>query len=159
MDGVFILLAFYLYQKATLDYKNIALVVFLWFLVSDVVYHHAFLGFRAENNWAIYQFYNMINIAVILFLANNKSHMVIIVLIIANILLNIVASYYFISDLMPISVYNSYPYFAKTIAFLALIYMWMLGHGVKFLDSDDHNRSYLINLLRIRYGVFNRGSK
>ena len=90
MDGAILLAAFYLYVKATLDYKNIALVVFLWLLVSDVTYNYFFLEFRAANNWVIYQLYNVINISVMYFLAYNKSHIVMLGLIITNIMLNIV---------------------------------------------------------------------
>jgi hypothetical protein len=159
MDGAILLAAFYLYVKATLDYKNIALVVFLWLLVSDVTYNYFFLEFRAQNNWVIYQLYNLINTAVILFLAKNKSHLVILGLIVANVLLNIVVSYYFIANSVSHMVYNLYPYVATAIAISALAYLWMLGNGVRFLDSDDNNRGYIANLLRVRYGVYNRGSK
>ena len=159
MDGLILLAAFYLYLKATLNYKNIALVVFLWLLVSDVTYNYFFLEFRAANNWVIYQLYNTINITVMYFLAYNKSHLVIIGLIIANVLLNIVVSYYFIGNSVPYWVYNLYPYVANAIAILSLCYLWMLGNGVKRLDSDNNHRGYIANLLRVRYGVYSRGSK
>jgi len=159
LDGFFLLMAFYLYLKAKDEYKNIALVVFCWFFISDVMAHHFFLELRAANNWLIYLIYNFIIGGCWLFLCKFKSHLVIFLLLTTNVLLSIVASFYFIGNLVPKSVYNMYPYAANTIAGLVLIYLWMLGNGVRRLDSDDNNRGYIANLLRVRYGIYNRGSK
>jgi hypothetical protein len=145
-DGVCILIALYLFSKCRERFKSIAFLVLCFFVVPDVVYHYFLLDFRAENNWVIYQLYNIINVALIYKLYKSNAHLIIIALLAINVLLNIVASHYFISDLIPKIVYNSYSYIAGGIMLACLGYMRVLTNGNRTLERFN-NHSGLIGVL------------
>ena len=127
-------------------YRKIAFVHFLWLLISELAYINLFTEFRSNNHWAIYQIYNFINSATICALTTLKSHMLPVYLLAVNILLNIVISFYFISDNIPISVYNSYSYIAVIITVMVLLYMRGLHYGYR-LKRRENDNSNIINLL------------
>ena len=145
-DRLAILAAFVLMLTSHKRYRKIAFVLFLWLLISELAYNNLLLDFRSNNHWAIYQIYNFINSATICALTTLKSHMLPIYLLAANILLNIAVSFYFISDNIPISVYNSYSYIACMIVILALLYMRGLRYGDR-LKRRENRDSGIINLL------------
>ena len=144
-DRIAILSAFILMLTSHKRYRKISFVLFLWLLISELAYMNIFIEFRSNNSWAIYQLYNFINCATIYTLKTLSSHMLPIYLLAMNVLLNIAISFYFISDNIPISVYNYYSCVAGMIAVLALLYMRGLhGAGLKRRENDNSN---LINLL------------
>lgn len=147
-DGLCILVALYLYTKAWNDDKSTAFSMLCFFVVSDVAYHYLFKDFRAENNWAIYWIYNVINLGVMWNLKKSGAHLISLVLISINVLLNIVVSFYFISNSIGYSVYNIYPYLAGIIMILCLLYMWGLGHGARRIDSHNHHSGVIGALFR-----------
>lgn len=140
LDGTLMLTAFYLYNKTPPVYEKISLAVFLWFFISDIVAHHFLLDLRSSNHWVIYQLYNLINVAVMYFLFKNKSHVSILAILVANVLLNIIASLYFVGSTIPIEVYNIYPYLAGVCMILAILYMWALSNGNNIANGNDNNR-------------------
>ena len=127
-------------------YRKIAFVLFLWLLISELAYMNLLTEFRSNNHWAIYQIYNFINSATICALTTLKSHMLPVYLLAVNILLNIAVSFYFISDNIPISVYNSYSWIAGMIVLVALLYMRELHYGYR-LKRRENDNSNIINLL------------
>ena len=134
-DGVCALLGFfYLYPRAKEEFKSISYHVLGFFVVSEIVYQRFFLDFRGDNGWAIYWIYNSINVYLLLALWKRRAHMVIILLLSSNVLLNIVAAQYFTSEAIPESVYNLYPYPAAVIMLLSVFYMWSLSNGGRILD-------------------------
>jgi hypothetical protein len=145
-DGLCILMALYLFSNTRERFKSIAFLVLCFFVVPDVAYHYLFLEFRAANNWVIYQIYNLINVVLIYKLYKNNAHLIIIGLLAANVLLNIVVSHYFISDLVSKIVYNSYPYIAGSIMLACLSYMWVLTNGNRTLERFN-NHTGLIGVL------------
>lgn len=147
-DGICILIALYLYTKVWRNYQSIAFTVLCFFVVSDVTYNYLFKDFRGSNNWLIYQLYSAINIAVIYKLRQLNAHLFIIGLIVSNTLVNVVTSFYFISQAVSPSVYNLYPYFAGAISILCLIYLRMLGNGVRYLNSNINNQGAVSVLFR-----------
>ena len=156
-DGICIIIALFFTARASRQYQSICFIVLCWFVISEVVYNHLFLELRAQNNWLIYIFYNVINVIIALKLLSNQSHNVIISLISLNILLNIVVSMYFAGYLFPIFLYHMYPYIAASISVAVLIYMWDISNGARFIDRLAHNKNNFIRLLCIRYGVRGRG--
>jgi len=153
-DGICILLALFLYSKAEEGYRNIAFFVLCWFVVSDAVYHYFFLDIRGEegNGWIIYQLYNLINVLIILKIRKLMSPLFIIAVLTVNVLLNIVASFYFISNLLPESVYNVYPYVAGFIMLLSLFYLWTVSYGIRLADSKGSNTNIISAILRLCIG-------
>jgi len=145
-DRLAIIAAFLLMLTSHKRYRNIAFVLFLWLLISELAYVNIFLEFRSNNSWAIYQIYNLINCATISLLKTLNSHMLPICLLAMNVLLNIAISFYFISDNIPIVVYNSYSYIAGMITLLALLYMRMLRYDNR-LKRRENDNSNIINLL------------
>jgi hypothetical protein len=150
-DGLCILASLYLYTKVWNDDKSTAFTMLCFFVVSDVAYHYLFKEFRVNNNWAIYWIYNAINLGVMWNLKKSGAHLIALALISINVLLNIVVSFYFISNSIGYSVYNIYPYLAGIIMILCLLYMWGLGHGAKRVDSLN-NRSGAVGALFRRCG-------
>lgn len=142
-DGICILIALYLYSKVSRAEKSIAFTVLCFFVVSDVVYNYLFKEFRSDNHWVIYWLYSAVNLGVIYNLKRTGAHLVIMALIAANVLLNIVVSFYFISKSIPYWVYNLYPYPAGFIMVSCLIYLWMLQNGARRIDSLANNQSAL----------------
>ena len=132
-------------------YRKIAIVLFLWLLISEIAYNNLFIEFRSNNHWFIYQIYNVINSVTVTLLAILKSHMLPIYLMTTNILLNIVISFYFISDNIPISVYNSYSYIACIIVVLALAYMGVLHYGSRLKRRENNNTSVINRLFFHRF--------
>jgi len=147
-DLVCILLAFYLYRRVWRDDESIAFWMLCFFAISEIVYSRFALEFRAENNWAIYWIYNGINLFVMYKLKVCAAHLVSLVFIGLNILLNIVASFYFISNIVPEAVYNYYPYPAGFIMVACLTYLWALGHGARRIDSLDDNSGFISTFFR-----------
>jgi len=121
-------------------------VLFLWLLISDIAHTFLLLDFRAVNSWVIYQIYNCINSATILTLIKLSTHMIAIYVLAANILLNILVSFYFISDSIPIVVYNSYSYIAGILTVTVLGYMRMLHYGSR-VRKREINNSNIVNLV------------
>lgn len=153
-ESICILTALYLYANSA-EYRDISFSVLCFFVISDVVFNYILLDFRAENNWLIYQFYNVINIFIVLSLAKNKAHLVILGVIIANILLNIVVSLYFISS-WGRWVYDMYKYVAGFLMVLALCYMWVISYGIRFLDRPNCHRNLFDMVFRLRYGIHHK---
>ena len=147
-DGICILIALYLYIKVWRDEQRIAFTVLCFFIISDVTYHYLFKDFRGANNWLIYQLYSAINIIIIYKLRQLNAHLFIIGLIVANTLINILTSFYFISHSISSIVYSAYPYFAGAISILCLIYLRMLGNGARYLNSNVNNKSAVGFLFR-----------
>lgn len=149
-DGVCILIALlWLYPSAINEFKSVSFTLLCFFVVSEVVYQRFFLDVRNENNWIIYLVYNVINLAILFRLHYLKSHLVIIVVITANLLLNIVVSYYFKHTLVSIDVYNAYPYVAGLLMISCLAYMWGLtNNGIGLLRRYANYRGIVGILFR-----------
>jgi hypothetical protein len=152
LDRLFIVASFILMLTSHKRYRKIAFVLFLWLLISELAYNNLLLDFRSNNHWAIYQIYNFINSATITLLTTLKSHMLPIYLLAANVLLNIAVSFYFISDNIPVSVYNSYSYIACMIVLLALLYMRGLHYGDRLKQRENDNSSIVSMLFFSRHG-------
>ncbi len=152
LDRLFIVASFVLMLTSHKRYRKIAFVLFLWLLISELAYNNLLLDFRSNNHWAIYQIYNFINSATITLLTTLKSHMLPIYLLAANVLLNIAVSFYFISDNIPVSVYNSYSYIACMIVVLALMYMRGLYYGDRLTRRENDNSSIINMLFFSKYG-------
>jgi len=152
-DGFALITAVFLVYGVNTEFKRIAVTVLAFFVVSDAFYHYFLFELRAANHWLIYWIYNTINILVLWNLKRLGAHMVITGLIAANVLLNIVVSFYFISKSMPEWVYNGYFIPADVIALLILAYLWMIGYGNRFLSNKINNRSFINRLFNVRHGV------
>ena len=152
LDRLFIVASFVLMLTSHKRYRKIAFVLFLWLLISELAYNNLLLDFRSNNHWAIYQIYNFINSATITALTTLKSHMLPIYLLAANVLLNIAVSFYFISDNIPVSVYNSYSYIACMIVVLALLYMRGLRYDGRLTRRENDNTSVINLLFFSKYG-------
>ena len=146
LDRFAIFTAFILWLTAHKRYSKIAFVLFLWLLIPDLIHTYLFLEFREANNWVIYQLYNCVNSATICALIKLYSHMLIIYTLAINILLNILISFYFISDNIPILVYNSYSYVAGMLTVIGLMYMRALHYGSRVRQREINNRKF-INLV------------
>ncbi len=155
-DGVCILLALFLYHKTEEGYRNIAFFVLCFFVVSDSVAHHFFLEFRGANNWVIYQLYNLVIIAIGLKIYKMVSALFMLLIFTANVLLNIVVSYYFISNSVPKVVYTIYPYPAGFLMVLSLFYLWMVGYGIRLSNSKSNYSEFINTLLRVCLGRYHR---
>jgi len=149
-DGLCILLALFLFYKAEEGYRDIAFFVLCFFVVSNVVYRYFFLDFRGikGNGWFIYQLYNCVNVAIMWKLWKMKSALFIRRVLLANVLLNIVVSYYFISNMLPKLVYTIYPYPAGLLMLLCLFYLWMVGYGIRLCDNKVNHTGIICFLLR-----------
>ena len=145
-DRIAIFTAFILMLTSHKRYRNIALVLFLWLLISDLCHTYVLLDLRSDNNWIIYLLYSCINGATIFALKTLNSHILPICLLSVNILLNIPIAFYFVSDHIPYSVYTSYSCLAGSIVLLALIYMRGLHYGDR-LKRRENDNSNIINLL------------
>jgi len=153
-DGICILLALFLFYKAEEGYRDIAFFVLCWFVVSDAIYYYLLWDIRGVdgNGWIIFQLYNLLNVSIILKIRKLMSPLFITSLLTANVLLNIVASFYFISNLLPESVYNIYPYAAGFIMLLSLFYLWTVSYGVRLGDSKSSNTNIISAILRLCLG-------
>jgi len=155
-DGLCILIAMFLFYKVEEGYRDIAFFVLCFFVVSDAVAHHFFMEFRGANNWFIYQLYNIVIVAIMWKIRNMRSAMLILLVLTANILLNIVVSYYFISNSIAKIVYTIYPYPAGFLMLLCLFYLWMVGYGIRLSDSKINNSAFINSLLRVCLGRYHR---
>jgi len=147
-DGICILVALLLCSYVQNQERKIAFIVLSFFVISDVAYNYFFEEFRANNNWFIYQMYNVIDVIVIYGLKRLNAHLFIIGLIALNVLINIVVSFYFISDLIPRSFYDYYKFAAGTVAILSLCYLWMIGYGSKYINSLGNSKNVVSVLFR-----------
>jgi len=156
-DGLCILLALFLFYKAEKGYRDIAFFVLCFFVVSDVFYHYFFLDLRDApgNGWIIFQFYNAINVAIIWKLWKLMSPLFIRRVLATNVLLNIVVSYYFISDSVSDLVYTMYEYPAGFLMILCLFFLWMISYGIRLGNSKVNHTGVVCSLLR--YCLRNRG--
>ena len=152
-DGFALITTVFLVYGIKEEFRRIGITVLAYFVVSDAIYHYFLIDFRQANNWAIYWIYNAVNIAVLFNLKRLHAHLVITLLISLTILLNIIVSFYFISDFMPEWVYNGYFIPADIIALLILAYLWMIGYGDRLLVSENYNRSFINRVFRFRHGL------
>lgn len=152
-DGICILLALFLYSKAQEGYRDIAFFTMCWFAVSDIVAHHFFLDFRSANNWVIYLLYSAVNVWVIYKLNGLPESAFVVKLLRANVLLNIVASAWFLSSTDSEMIYNIYSYLAGIIMVLVLSYLWMVSYGVGILASKNGDRNLFCRRVRLCYGL------
>lgn len=138
-------------------FKGMSLTMFLFFFVSLMVYEFAFLEFRSQNRWAIYQFYSLIDCVCIYALKKLQSHFVILILLALNVLYNICTSLYYIYPLIPELVYELYVPICGSISVLCLLYMWMISdYGIKHINKRSSNNSFITRLLLFRVGYVNR---
>jgi len=151
-DGLAILLALFLYHKAESGYRNIAFFVLCFFIVSDVIAHHFFFDLRESNHWLIYQLYNTVNAFVIWKLKKLGVSLFILAILTVNVLLNIVVSMWFVSNLIPDAVYNTYPYTAGFLMALCLFYLWMVSYGIRLGDKQGNNSNFIGSILRVWLG-------
>ena len=152
-DGICILLALFLYSKAEEGYRNIAFFALCWFIVSDVIYHYFFLDIRAANNWLIYLIYSAVNVWIIYKLSKLRAALFINRVLKANVLLNIVASLWFLSSTDDKMIYNVYPYPAGLFMILVLSYLWMVSYGTRILASQNNNRNIFYRRICVCYGL------
>lgn len=155
-DGICILIALFLFYKVEEGYRDIAFFVLCFFVVSDITYHYFFLDFRSANNWVIYLLYNIINVSIMVKIHKMMSPLFILLVLGVNVLLNIVASYFFISNLVPELVYTIYPYPAGLLMLLSLFYLWMVGYGIRLSNSKANNTGFISSLLRVCLGRYYR---
>ena len=157
-DGICILLALFLYYKVEEGYRDIAFFVLCFFMISDAMYHYFFIDIRSGegNGWIIYQLYNIINVLIIWKIRHLSGSLFIRLVLTANVLLNIVVSYFFISNSITKMVYNVYPYPAGFLMLLCLFYLWMVGYGIRLSDSKDNNSAFINSLLRVCLGRYHR---
>jgi len=156
-DGLCILAALTLFWLACEVYRNIAFLVLCFFVVSEVTHTNFFLTFRSANPWFIYQLYSLINVIIIYRLYKAKAHISIVGLITLNVLLNIVVSYYLISDVLPKAIFILYPDIAGIIAVLCLVYMGAITrYGNRYLDYKNHSDHLFGRILRTCDGFFCR---
>jgi len=159
-DGIIIVIALILFSQAKKEYRKIAFTVLFFYVLSDVLYHYFFLDFRKANNWALYIFYNIINASILLKLDYLKSHNAIKLLIVANIMLNIPMSLYFVTNEQFKYMYNVYYYPALVIAILCLIYMGLiseLGNYIKSRSIFIDNSNPFVAFLCRRTNIFKLG--
>jgi len=156
-DGLCILIAMFLFYKVEEGYRDITFFVLCFFVVSDVFFQYFFLDIRSAkgNGWIIYQLYNAINIAIMIKIKPMAGSLFIKRVLLANVLLNIVVSYYFISNLVPKLVYTIYPYPAGFLMLLCLFYLWMVGYGIRLCNSKVNHTGLICSLLQ--YCLCNRG--
>lgn len=157
-DGLCILLALFLYYKVEEGYRDIAFFVLCFFVVSDVVAHHFFMGLRTAkgNGWIIYQLYNFVIVAIMWKIWNMMSALFILFVLGVNVLLNIVVSYYFISNAIPKLLYTIYPYPAGFLMLLCLFFLWMVGYGIRLSNSKSNHTGIIDPLLRVCLGRYYR---
>ena len=157
-DGICILIALFLFNKTEEGYRNIAFFVMCWFVVSDAVAHHFFLDIRSAkgNGWIIYQLYNCVNVWIIYKIWKMMSPLFMLLILGVNVLLNIVVSYYFISNMVHKMIYTIYPYPAGFIMVLCLFYLWMVGYGIRLSNSKSNYSAFIDPLLRVCLGRYHR---
>lgn len=153
-DALCIILALFLYRGVRESYRNIAFVVLCWFVISDLVFHYLFLEFRADNDWAIYQLYNLVNVVVLYKLVKFNAFSFLIASIGANVLLNIVASAYFISNSISTELLQSYTYPAGAIMLVNIMYLWIMGNGTRPRDFQTNNRDSVLYFLFVRHQFY-----
>lgn len=158
-DGFALITAVFLVYGVNTEFKRIAVTVLAFFVVSDAFYHYFLFNLREANHWLIYWIYNTVNILVLWNLRRLGAHVVISGLVSTNILLNIVVSFYFISNFIPEWVYNGYFIPADVIALLILAYLWMIGYGNRLLSSKINNRNFINRLFSFRHGLHFQGFK
>lgn len=156
-DGFALITAVFLVYGVNAEFRRIAVTVLAFFVVSDAFYHYFLFDLREANHWLIYWIYNSVNILVLCNLKRLGAHLVITSLIAANVLLNIVVSFYFISKFIPEWVYNTYFIPADAIALLVLGYLWMIGYGNRLLNNKINNRNLINRLFNVRHGVHFQG--
>ena len=140
----------FLFYKVEEGYRDIAFFVLCFFVVSDAVAHHFFLDIRSAkgNGWIIFVLYNIINVSIIWKLWVLKSPLFIRHVLVANVALNIVVSYYFISNSVSKLVYTLYEYPAAILMALCLFFLWMAGYGNRLCNSKINNAGVLCTLRR-----------
>ena len=125
-DFACIVIALLIAYKNTNKNRQICFILLAWFVVSESAHTNLLLEVRAEHNWLIYQMYNIINVLTGYALIQSNSHVVMVLLMSVNILLNVITSLYFAYDFMPDIVYNVYYPIAVLISLTVLIYMFIL---------------------------------
>lgn len=155
-DGLCILTAMFLFYKVEEGYRDIAFFVLCFFVISDAVAHHFFMDIRNANNWIIYQLYNFVIILIMWRIWNMVSALFILYVLGANVLLNIVVSYYFISNMVPKLIYTIYPYPAGFLMLLCLFYLWMVSYGIRLSNSKVNHTGIIDPLLRLCLGRYYR---
>lgn len=152
-DGFALITAVFLVYGVKEEFRRIAITVLAFFVVSDTFYHYFLFDLREANNWLIYWIYNTVGILVMWNLKRLGAHLVITGLIASNVLLNIVASFYFVSESMPEWVYDGYFIPADIIASLVLAYLWVIGYGNRLLGNKINNRGFIRRICHVRHGL------
>lgn len=147
-DGVCILMSLFLFYNTPYQSRKLAFSVLFYFIVSDVIYHYFLIDFRQANNWVIYWLYNLVNIFVLVRSYIIKAHYLIFILMGLNVLLNVITSMWFVSDIISDVIYNSYSYSAGAIMIVCLFYMWTLANGNKLFDGENNNSDFINFLFR-----------
>ena len=150
-DFTCIILALIINANAKNNYKNIVYLLLCWFVVSDICYHYLILDYRDSHNSVIFQIYNTINVLTLYCLKKFNAHIISMLLIALNILLNVTVSLYYVYDFIPVIVYNLYKYPAGLISILVLIYMALLTKKGANVGCRSNSESFLCRILWMRY--------
>ena len=157
-DGITGGLALYLYSQASIEFRKISFAVMLYFVATDLIFHHFIQEFRDLNRWAIFLVYMLINATILIRLDYLKSHMAIKTVISLHILWNIAVAIYLVSTTDNHIVYNMNYSIALSFAVLSLIYMLVITDGlrnyIKSRNINYHHRNNFMRMLCHRSSIF-----
>jgi len=133
-----IAIALILYNLTSNQYKSISLILLLEFLFHKITYTVGIQMTSMLELSSIYLAYTIVNTVAIFYLIKSKSHIAIIILILANLTYNVatISQYYYYSY----DFYSMYATFVGTIMLLQLLYMvFITDHVQRLLHNDSCN--------------------
>ena len=141
------------------EYKFIAVVVFMEFILHEIAHQYGIIDTQAFNSSLLFAVYMIINTVALAAMYLVQTHKVIAILIFANLVYNFlsVLNYIFVKSMF---FYNSFSYVVGVIMFLELLYLLRINQYVAELkrsgtvDFDNIDRLFFI---RRRIPVGNMG--